>query len=262
MSLAGSWSPDGWEWIVDLEEGPQGYAYVLTDGTLHTFDPLGAGDGLEPLEADELVVPGSCWLCGGTDWAFDLEIEGNTAYVATWSGVHVFDLSDPESPVEVGYMATEGPIWGVESFHGILYLAEVCGVTVVSAADPTAPVKTSRVALGAPVLDLALDADGWRLMALTPGSLRRLDLGRNPFSPTQGASLPIAGLALPEMEVENGWTYLSGLWTATVFDEGGDGLSPGGPHDLRAWVDGAIVGEEVAQRVKWLSNAYEVWEAE
>jgi hypothetical protein len=131
---------------------------------------------------------------------------------------------------------------------------------VVSAADPASPVETARVSLGAVVLALELDASTWRLMALTPGSLRRLDLGRDPFSPRQGASLPIAGLLLPEMKAKSGWIYLSGLWTATVFDGGDEGLSLGAPHDLRAWVGGAIIGEQRAQRVRWLGNAYEVWE--
>ena len=260
MALTGSWSPGGWEWIVDLTEGPDDYTYVLTDDTLYTFDTLDLSSGLYPIDSDELIVPGSCWFCGGPDWSFDVEVHGDNAYVASWSGVHVFDLSDPEAPVEVGHFASYAPVIDMALFRGIAYLADGFGITVVSVADPTAPIEVERVPLGTLVEALGVNEESWRLMALTPGSLRKFSLGGNPFRPTETGSVGLAGWSFYEMKVEGRWTYLNGLWTQTVLDEGAGGFSTQGTHDLRAWVNGRILREDRAEHVRWLFNEFQVWE--
>jgi len=260
MTLSGSWRPRGWEWIVDLAEGSDDYTYVLTDDTLYTFDTLDLSGGLYPIDSDELTVPGSCWFCGGPDWSFNVKVDGGYAMVGSWSGVHVFDLSDPSSPVEVGHFASYAPVTDMALFHGIAYLADGFGITVVSVADPAAPIEIERVRLGTRVKAVGVNEESLRLMALTPRSLRRLNIGGNPFRPTETGSVGLAGWSFYEMTVDGRWTYLNGFWTRTVLDEGAGGLSTQGPHDLRAWAMGRILREDRAERVRWLRNKFQVWE--
>ena len=62
------------------------------------------------------------------------------------------------------------------------------------------------------------------------------------------------------MKVEGRWTYLIGLWTRTILDEGVGALYSQGTHDLCAWVNGRILREDRAERVRWLFNEFQVWE--
>lgn len=262
MSLAESWSPGGWEWIMDLEEGPDDYTYVLTEDVLYAFDTLDLSDGLYPIDSDSITVPGSCWFCGGPDWSFDVEVYGDKAFVASFSGVHVFDLSDPSSPDEVGYFASYAPVLDMAFFNGMMYLADGFGITVVDTTDPATPTEVGRVSLGTLVEAVGVNEEGWRLMALTPGVLKKLDLGRDPFEPVVTDSICIAGGLFYDIKVAGDWTYLNGLFTQTVLDEGTTGLSTRGAHDLRDWVDGRVQRGDRAERVRWLFGEFQVWEVD
>ncbi len=262
MEMVGSWSPEGWEWIVDLTAGPEGYTYVLADGTLHVFDTWIAEDGLEPVAAIELSIPGTCWWCGGPDFGFDLEVSGEHLYLAAWGGLHVFELSEPWEPREVAFVPGRGPVLDVEVAGAALYLAEGLGVTVLEVSDPTSPMERRRLGLGTPVLAVGASPEEGRLLALTATKLRSWNVAASPFAPVTGGSLTVAGLLMPEMKVEGRWAYLSGLGTRAVWDDPVSGLVSKGTHDLRDWVDGRVVRGGRAERARKPLNRYELWEVE
>jgi hypothetical protein len=262
MREVARWSPEGWEWIVDLAAGPEGYTYVLADGTLHVFDTWTAREGLEPVTAIELSIPGTCWWCGGPDFGFDVEVSGEHLYLAAWGGLHVFDLSEPWEPREVAFVPGRGPVLDVEVAGAAAYLADGPGVTVLDVSDPTSPVERRRINLWTPVLAVGASLEEGRLYALTATKLRPWSIAADPFAPVAGGSLTVAGLLMPEMKVEGCWTYLSDLGTRAVWDDPVSGLVSKGTHDLRSWVEGRVLREGRAERARKLLNRYELWEVE
>ena len=100
-----------------------------------------------------------------------------------------------------------------------------------------------------------------KLMALTQGSLRSLNIAIDPTAMTQTAAVGLAWNAFWWMRTEGQWTYLhGGIPTQTVYDSGQGGLQKRGPHDLRGWIDGVILRKGRAERVNWNLNELQVWE--
>jgi len=257
-----SWSPGGWEWIVDLEAGPEGYSYVLADGTLYTFDTWSLEDGLQPIDQDGLEIPGTCWWCGGSDWGNDVEVDGDHLYLATWGGLHVFSLEKPWNPQEVAFVPGHGPASDVEVHGRVAYLADGLGITVLDLYDPTVPVERKRLSFWTPAQAIGAAMEEGRLYALKATELRSWNIAANPFNPVPSDTESLAGLLFERMRVEGRWIYLNGLWTQTLYDDPAFGLSKKGQHDLRPWVSGRLLRDGRAERTKNLTcdPVYEVWE--
>ena len=186
MSQLASWSPDGWEWIVDMAAGEKGYTYILADSTVYTFDALDAAWGLTPLNADDLEQDFGFW--SGPDWGFDAEVVNGYLYVGAWSGVHVFSLEDPEDPVEVGYVPSYAPVLDMASLEASLYLADGLGITLLDISDPTSPVEAKRVSLGGKLaMKVGVDMETRGLVVLTPTTVERFDVNANASNPVFSA---------------------------------------------------------------------------
>lgn len=264
MVLSGAWSPDGWEWVVDLAQGAEGLTFVLTDTELLSFDPLDAAGGeIHPLDRVELTVPGTCWWCGGPDFGTDVEVVDDYVLVGALSGVHVFRSNVDGSLEAAGYLPARVAILDVEVNGGVVYLADGAGITIAMLEENGELYEARRVALLGVPFRLSSAGDGTRLMALTPTNLRSLDIGGNPYEPFERDRVTMAGWTYEAMRSEGRWTYLNGLFgPQAVFDEG-DALEKRGAHDVEAWVDGRIVRGDVAERLApGCANAYEVWEVE
>ena len=98
-------------------------------------------------------------------------------------------------------------------------------------------------------------------MVLTATRVARYQMGSRPWQLARTGQIGTLGLAFHEMRVEARWTYLSGLWTQTVFDDPHMGLSRKGSHDVRPWVDGAVLEQARALRINWWNNVVELWRA-
>lgn len=70
-------------------------------------------------------------------------VSGSYAYVADGSqGLRIIDISDPENPVETGYLDTSGFVSGVAINGGNAYVADGSeGLRIIDVSDPTAPTE-------------------------------------------------------------------------------------------------------------------------
>lgn len=256
MSPLDEWSPDGWEWVIDFELAYEAL-YVLTDRALYAFNPsLDTGD-LEPVEEIPLEMPGP-WGWGSLpDPGFALERDRDRLYVGSWSGLHVFDVTDPLHPVETGRMSTWAPVADVKALGDVAYVADGVGVTAVDVSDPTAPEELGYTELGGMVLRLGIDPDEWSLFALASGDLIKMSLS-DLASPEETDRVDLSCGLSWDMRTEGRWIYLNGLPTKTVWD-GPDGLEERRPHDVRAWVAERAIDGERAYRLRPLVNSIEVW---
>lgn len=262
MNEVASWSPDDWQWVVDLAPGDDGYTYVLTDTELLSFNPLDAANGLEPLAREALTVPGTCWWCGGPDFGTDVEVVGDFVLVAALSGVHVFRATSDGGLTPTGYLPGRVAVLNLARLGGVVYLADGAGITVAALDENGALFEVKRMSLGALAIGVDVNTANEKLMVLTPTKLRRFEIGGNPYAPTAKNQVALSGLLYPRMRVDGAWTYLNGLLGTQTVEDAAEGLLKRGPHDLRDWVDGRIVRDGVAERLSpGCVNAYEVWEA-
>jgi hypothetical protein len=262
MNEVASWSPDDWQWVVDLAPGNDGYTYVLTDTELLSFDPLDAANGLEPLAREALTVPGTCWWCGGPDFGTDVAVVGDFVLVAALSGVHVFRATSDGGLTPTGYLPGRVAVLNLARLGGVVYLADGAGITVAALDENGALFEVKRMSLGALAIGVDVNTTNEKLMVLTPTKLRRFEIGGNPYAPTAKNQVALSGLLYPRMRVDGAWTYLNGLLGTQTVEDAAEGLLKRGPHDLRDWVDGRIVRDGVAERLSpGCANAYEVWEA-
>ncbi len=256
MSFIAEWSPDGWEWVVDFERS-QDAIYVLTGRSLYSFDPVFSGTDLQPEDEIPLEMPGPWGWGSMPDPSFSLELSENRLYVGSWSGVHVFDISDPLYPIEVGYMPTWAPVSDVKSLGDVIYLADGFGVTAVDVTDPTSLADLGYTDLGGIALRLDTNLDDWSLTALTSNALIKLRLS-DPAAPVETDRVGLVGFIYWDIKTEGRWTYLSGLSTQSVWNDP-DGLEKRGTHDVRAWTAGRTVADGRVYRLRHLANSLEVW---
>lgn len=259
MTLADSWNPSKGERIVDFVSGPEQYTYLLTNRRLHTFNLDALSDGLTPVDTDSVSRPGGGWHHPLTDRSYDIEIHGSHAYVASWSGLHVFSLEKPWDPEEVGHLSTDELIRDMAFLGKVLYLASGLAIIVVNAADPTNLFEVNRVDLDGHALKVGVNNEDRRLIALTQQVLQRFDVSTDPYWPYETDSMTIAGRAFDEMKVDGSWIYLAGRWTQSFFDDDSGGLVLKGSHELSEWVKGRALKEKFAERIMKQQNRYEVW---
>lgn len=71
----------------------------------------------------------------------DIEIAGNYAFLAMYNGLVIFDISDPENPVEVGKLFCKGEGTGVAVDGAYAYLADGSGgLRIIDISNRTQPV--------------------------------------------------------------------------------------------------------------------------
>ena len=74
--------------------------------------------------------------------ARDVEIVGALAYVASGdSGLRIIDVSNPESPVELGAWDTSGEASGIGVVGTLVYVADgAYGLLIIDVSNPSTPV--------------------------------------------------------------------------------------------------------------------------
>lgn len=81
------------------------------------------------------------------DWAYDIVVDGDYAYVAYGSdGLRIFDISDPSNPIDVGQNNTDGNSYGLDVKGYIAYVADgTNGISIINCSDKKDPVEISNI---------------------------------------------------------------------------------------------------------------------
>ncbi len=108
-------------------------AYCGVPGGVIVFD---CGDPTSPVELASLALP------GGASGKV-LAIKGQYLYVSDgYSGLRIVNISDPASPIEVGFYDTENYVQGVDVSGDYAFVGEhyAGGLRVIDVSNPAAPV--------------------------------------------------------------------------------------------------------------------------
>ena len=71
-----------------------------------------------------------------------MAVKGDYAYIAGWDAdLWIIDVSDPASPVEVGFCETRGLAYDVAVAGRYAYVADGIGLRVIDVSDPASPVE-------------------------------------------------------------------------------------------------------------------------
>jgi hypothetical protein len=119
------------------------------------------GGRLAFFSKDDSLVP--VHLLSTRDWPRDLEIRGDTLYVAeSWAGLGIYDMADPVGGVElISRLEFDGVhVWSLAVDLPFAYFASGdSGLIVVDLSDPAAPAEAAHINLGARALSLLKSGD-------------------------------------------------------------------------------------------------------
>jgi hypothetical protein len=133
--------------LFDLDQGQLRYATTYHDGGYYRNLKVwkerayvaDARRGLVVLDISS-EPPTTTWIQSNSA-AYGLHLEGDLAYVAAHKhGLHIFDVSEPDSPALVGSLQTPGYAWDVWVRGGFAYVAGFNeGLVVVDVSLPSDP---------------------------------------------------------------------------------------------------------------------------
>jgi hypothetical protein len=213
-------------------------AQALAGGSLFTFDLA----PLRPRLGNEGLAFGQGVNLGGQR---RIDLDGDTAYVADWfSGLHVYDVSQPRRPVLLASLHTGGSSKGVVVRDGIAYIADDDhGLQVIDVHDRRHPRRIAGV--DTPGLAYTPVLEGDRLyLAGHRGGLAVIDVA-DPAAPALIGQVELPGKAW-SLRVRDGLAYVAaddaGLLVIDVRDPRAPRIvgqfNPGG-HAEEVVLDGA-----------------------
>ena len=102
----------------------------------------------------DVVDPSRPRLIGSADLAhvgFDLVVDSGHAYVvAHENGLRILDIANPENPIEVGYVMTDGYVRSAAVDGDYLFVAaSESGLWIFDISDPASPIEVSSLELSA-----------------------------------------------------------------------------------------------------------------
>jgi hypothetical protein len=99
-----------------------------------------------------------------------------------------------------------------------------------------------------------------RLYVLTPSEVIRYDTMSNPREPVEKDAVRVRGSTYRGMRLDGNWIYLDGNRTESIYDDKESGMALMGEHDVGDWVQGRVVRDGQAERVRYGSrSSFEVW---
>ena len=142
------------------------YAYIGVGPRVEVLDVSDASNPILVGRTD--VLPGS---------VSSIAVAGNTAYVTTGnSGLCIFDIANPESPVAIGRYDTPGQAYDVVLAGSQAYIADgTAGLHVVNVADPQHPTGTGHCDTPGRAYDVAV-VGGYAYVADDEAGLRIIDI--------------------------------------------------------------------------------------
>jgi hypothetical protein len=88
------------------------------------------------VQADTVISPGDGWYMG----IHDIEVTGDTAYLATGTGLHIIDMTDANHPREIGAFRPFNATLSVRLIGDTVLLSST-ELYVVDVSDPTSPTE-------------------------------------------------------------------------------------------------------------------------
>jgi hypothetical protein len=190
---------------------------------VRAFDPADPWSSVEVYSHDDL-------------FARRLAVDGNTAWIPAWDGLHVLDLSDPRNIVHTGPIAL--PTAGAEAMSvgdGLLTITTDRGVLMtLDVSQPTspAPAATVEISVCTDCSALAVRDDGALFVADVAGGFRTSDLRDLSVG---GRGSVDGALAFVDVAVGGDVAYVADWFHGLrVFDLG----DPSGPEMVAATVTG------------------------
>ena len=177
------------------------------------------------------------WCCFGdsdparhvAQWsASDVALAGDYAYLAcSNAGLLIIDVSNPQSPYEVGHYNTPGPAYGVAVVGSYAYVADQdSGLRIIDVSNPQSPFEAGYC-----------DTPGWALGVAVAGSyayvadfglgLRIIDVS-NPQSPFEAGHCNTPGVAC-DVAVVGSYAYVADAFSGLRII---DVSNPQSPHEV------------------------------
>jgi hypothetical protein len=125
---------------------------------------------------------------------YDLQIDGDMAYIITSQGFYVIDISDPLQPIQVGlYDNLAG--WALSIDSGYAFVLDGAGIHVINISDPTNPTMQGHCYFPSRGYrdDIFLD-QGYAYIAASESGLYIVSIS-NPVDPTLVGHIVLPGYA-------------------------------------------------------------------
>ena len=125
----------------------------------------------------------------------EIAVSNRAVFIARSDGLMILDVTDPASPVEVGFLASPWEPSDLEVEGGLAYVAvPELGLRIIDVSDPENPVEVGTWAASWEARDLEI-VDGFVYVADGAGGLRVID-ATDPAAPTEASTLETEGEAL------------------------------------------------------------------
>lgn len=141
VDLAFPWAPTStstYDVFYNLQGRP-----VYRDGYLYSADDSGNSNSrFRIIDVSDPAAPTLVASTAHGNRIYDVDVDGNYAYVAVVSGLAIVDITNPAAPVTVGSVSTPGWTISVEKVGNYAYLGAWSsgGLEIVDVSNPAAPV--------------------------------------------------------------------------------------------------------------------------
>jgi len=112
------------------------------DGYLYSADdPGNANARFRIIDVSDPTAPALVASTGHGHRIYDVDIDGNYAYVGVVTGLAIVDISNPTAPVTVGTLSVPGWTFSVEKVGNYVYMGswQTSGFLIVDVTNPAAP---------------------------------------------------------------------------------------------------------------------------
>jgi len=138
----------------------------------------------------------------------DVTIKGNFGYIADgYSGLRIYNISDPSTPVETGFYNTPGSAEGVVVSGDYAYVADgTSGLRIIDVSDPSLPVEAGYVDTPGDAVAVALDGN-YAYVAVGSLGIRIINVS-NPVNPLEVTHINTGG-SVRDVVFRDGFIYVS-----------------------------------------------------
>ena len=214
----------------------------FTEQHVHVANPNGDYSIYDATDPDAWVLVGAIASVG----PWDIEIRGNTAYLAGNTTISIVDISDPSSPSVIGSLESSVQGYSIEVGEDVAYIIgyDDSDLLIADTSDPSNPTEIATIALPFPVFDIELVGD--LLYAVGSQDVCTIDVSSR-ASPVVTSVVPLLGLwGFVSIHHDDGVLFAAGVSLITM-----DLANPAHPV-VSGWYDPSNVR---SNRTSWMDVA-------